>query len=388
MTLKEIQKKLSENRQKLNSELSDVDRKSVLKEQNELEISYRAALDAKETREVPEELHKTASIASYMKRASTGGNLNGVERELNQELKLEDSHLPFSMLLPTNSKLETRADAATNIGSTAGPTTQQNIIQQIFARSDAAFLGVQFPSVPVGQQSYPVLTAGHTGAILAEGTAVEATAATITSKNITPKRLSARYVISKEDISLVRGLEDSLRSDMRNALNKLLDSQICRGNGTNPNFSGIVSTVTFGSTPSNKVTFKDFVAGVLRPLDGVTLYEPMEIGLTMTSLFYKWLSSEFVVANNPKTWVDWIKETGIQLRITEKTTAANANKAEILTVEKTEKTKAYAPIWQNLELIADPYSNSAKGQVNLTLVMLAGFEVIRSGYRGEIFKLV
>ena len=76
------------------------------------------------------------------------------------------------------------------------------------------------------------------------------------------------------------------------------------------------------------------------------------------------------------------------MRITEKTTAANANKAEILTVEKTEKTKAYAPIWQNLELIADPYSNSAKGQVNLTLLMLAGFEVIRSGYRGEIFKLV
>ena len=149
--------------------MSDADRKVVLKEQNELEISYRAALDAKETREVPKELHKTASIASYMKRAYSGGNLNGVERELNQELKLEDSHLPFSMLLPIEDKLEKRADAATNIGSTAGPTTQQNIIQQIFARSDAAFLGVQFPSVPLGQQTYPVLTAGTAGGIVAEG---------------------------------------------------------------------------------------------------------------------------------------------------------------------------------------------------------------------------
>ena len=49
---------------------------------------------------------------------------------------------------------------------------------------------------------------------------------------------------------------------------------------------------------------------------------------------------------------------------------------------------AVAPIWQGLELIRDPYSGAAKGDVSVTAIMLWNFQVIRTdAYARAAFKV-
>ena len=49
---------------------------------------------------------------------------------------------------------------------------------------------------------------------------------------------------------------------------------------------------------------------------------------------------------------------------------------------------AVAPVWQGLELIRDPYTHAAKGQVSITAVMLWAFSIIRSdAYVRRAFKV-
>ena len=38
---------------------------------------------------------------------------------------------------------------------------------------------------------------------------------------------------------------------------------------------------------------------------------------------------------------------------------------------------AVAPIWQGIQLIRDPYTNAANGEIALTAIMLAGFKLLR-----------
>ena len=49
---------------------------------------------------------------------------------------------------------------------------------------------------------------------------------------------------------------------------------------------------------------------------------------------------------------------------------------------------AVAPVWQGLELIRDPYTHAAKGQVSITAVALWAFSLIRSdAYVRRAFKV-
>ena len=48
---------------------------------------------------------------------------------------------------------------------------------------------------------------------------------------------------------------------------------------------------------------------------------------------------------------------------------------------------AVAPVFSGVELIRDPYTNAAKGQVAVTAVMLTDFAILRTGaYRIEKIK--
>ena len=68
------------------------------------------------------------------------------------------------------------------------------ILGRVFSRSATMFLGVDMPSVPVGDADYPVLTAGVTPAMVAAGGAKDAEAGTFTVTTIAPTRLTARYL--------------------------------------------------------------------------------------------------------------------------------------------------------------------------------------------------
>ena len=76
--------------------------------------------------------------------------------------------MPLELLLPPVT--EARVDAATT-APTDIQGNMQSVAARVFARGVSAFLGVNMPTVPAGETLYPILSAGHTPAMTAAGTA-------------------------------------------------------------------------------------------------------------------------------------------------------------------------------------------------------------------------
>ena len=247
-----ISLRMSEIRESLNSQVEDApveEREKLLNEYQESERRYRAELQieglAKETPSHPErrELRASASVTDYLRETLTGQRVTGAAAELRQEtMKAADEpgRMPWEALLPL-AEPEQRADAHTPAPSNV-TTTQQSILGRVFARSATMFLGVDMPSVPVGDADYPVLTAGASPAMKAAGAAQDAEAGTFTVSTIAPTRLTARYLLRVEDLARFAGMEEALRRDLRDALSDAMDRQVLAGDGTAPNVAGFVGT--------------------------------------------------------------------------------------------------------------------------------------------------
>ena len=118
--------------------------------------------------------------------------VSGPEAELQQHLGLAGNQIPLDLLRGAgrgdggNGGMEYRAvtPGATNVGQ-----VEQPVIPYVFPQSAAAFLGVDMPTVGVGEVVYPVLTATLSVEALAE-----ATAGTETTGRIFQRRADAQAV--------------------------------------------------------------------------------------------------------------------------------------------------------------------------------------------------
>ena len=164
--LSEVKKGLNELGSK--TELSDEDRAQFNKfktEYGDLEVRYQALTISEEEpkkeeiRATPEEKEKAelearCSVGKIFSFAMEHRSADGPEKELQTELGLSDNQVPLC-LIRNAVPLETRAITAApaNTGQ-----TQSSIIPAVFPQGAAAFLGVDMPTVAVGDAVYPVLT--------------------------------------------------------------------------------------------------------------------------------------------------------------------------------------------------------------------------------------
>ena len=99
---------------------------------------------------------------AYLQAAVDSRATDGREAELNAALGL-----PAAGVLPWQA-LERRADATTTPPADAN-INQQSLLQRVFARTTAGFLGIGMPMPGVGEPSYPAFSTGATGEQLDEG---------------------------------------------------------------------------------------------------------------------------------------------------------------------------------------------------------------------------
>ncbi len=202
----EKQLRASEIRQRLNElagkdaltdeERADVDTLSA--ELTTVETQYRAAVQAEDTeaREQRAEgdgenaerraLMRDVRLGRYLQAAVESRAVDGRESELNASIGLGAAGvLPWAALDPGEIRAnpEARADVATTgLPAADRQTMQDSILARVFARSTAAFLRVDMPSVGVGEASYPVFATGTEGGFAARGAARDAEAATFTAE--------------------------------------------------------------------------------------------------------------------------------------------------------------------------------------------------------------
>lgn len=372
------------------------------------------------TGDAPAELRDRISLGRYLHAFAEDRVVDGAEAELRQELNLSDQAVPLEALLPT---VEERADAvspqnaagngALDFGTvyhTTGP-----LLNRVFTRTDAAFLGVAMPTVPPGERVYPVMTAGTDAAAVARGAAApDAGAARFDVVNASPHRISGRYVFDLEGVATLGGmLESTLRADLRTVMGRRLDLQVLGGSGQGANVTGLLNAIdvtnfpgfAFGSggsandysTVMSWTQFKGLAPG---SLDGAYARTEGDIALLIGLDTYQLARTSYRGNENQGDDIDGIRaltalgtRVGTSFQIPEPAVMqlpsknANSTKKVQRALLNAEPGAAVAPIWQGITMIRDPYSEASKAQVVLTAHMLFDFVMRRKdGWKQYVIR--
>ena len=269
--------------------------------------------------------------------------------------------------------------------------TQQNtILERVFANTAAAFLGVSMPQVGVGDSSFPVFSSGASGELKDKGVAKDAQAATITGNTLTPKRISARYLFRVESAARLRGLEESMRADLSGALGEAWDKIILTGDGTAPNPTGFFddgASITVAADPGSVDTYDSVAKFAAKAVDGRYARNAMGVCVLFGVSGFQFAAGLFQDSGDYSA-TDYLATKSGGVQVSAHVPAAASNIQQLLLWRKDMGAgSAVAPVFSGVELIRDPYTNAAKGQVAVTAVMLADFAILRTGaYRIEKIK--
>ena len=366
---------------------------TITKEMRAAEIRYRAAVITEEAEDRasaavgdldPEtaEIRSLAGrsrVASYLAAATEMRAVGGPEAEYNAALGMAANLFPLEMLAPP--EVRAASDASTTV-------TPSRWLDRLFADTAAQRLGVTMESVAPGVASFPVTTAGATAAQRGRAEAAADAAWTIGVTEIKPTRNTVRAVFSSEDAARLPGLEESLRRDLAMALAYGVDKAIFIGDaGANEDVGDIVGLTTAASVVESTLTQALKILGpdTLKAFSG--LVNGIEASgfsdLNIVASVGAWRLWENTVLPSPvttgQTIAAFLRESGLSWtsRGDWETATTNGTFGALVGRKRGLPGSAVAAVWSGAELIRDPYSGAAKGEVAITLSYLWGFKVPR-----------
>ena len=125
-------------------------------------------------------------------------------------------------------------------------------MQPVFATGAGAFLGIDRPTVAMGQAVYPVLTSRPSvGGPHANSTDVaDTTGAFSTPTLLPPKRIQAGFIYRRTDAMQFSGMDSALRMALNSGLQEKLDREAIAGadgllTGTNLGNHNVTAETTF-----------------------------------------------------------------------------------------------------------------------------------------------
>ena len=249
------------------------------------------------------------------------------------------------------------------------------------------------PTVPAGETLYPILSAGHTPAMTAAGTAHDATAATFATVTAEPKRLTGRYLVRIEDMAKFAQLEVSLRNDLRLAMTNSMDNQVLNGTSdTAPNVNGFLNRLSAPTpAPSAVLTFGDMLAAHVSAVDGLYATTLQECRMVIGPATYGVAAQTFNASRGDVASSDYLLARSGGLRSTALIPEPDStNKRQHGIVHGVGGVnRAYAPVWSGIQMIKDPYTDAASGEVSITAHMLWDFVIsggIDSAWKQVSFK--
>ena len=373
-------------------------RRELLAALNTVEGEYRAALttEAEADAGAPDahgltaeerefrQLETKAELRLAFRAVMNGDPLAGAEKELQEHRGLSGHNLPWDMIAPR--PVARTEDRAVSPAPANSHLQQHAILGRVFARSATTTLGVAMPMVAVGQQNFPVVVTTDTAQILAKDGAETAEAdAGITAHVIAPKRLQRSYLYRREDQAVLAGMEEALRGDLSMAVADLLDLQVLAGDGTTgAQFGGFLATAANGGlaaradTPA-RATFALSAAEAARGIDGKYAGGLGECSVVLGDDTARDLASKFTT-NGEESALSYMGRTTMATMASANIPGiANMFQEGVLARMGAGAANAICPIWDGMFLIRDEITQRAKGQIGLTVGMLAGFDILRAG---------
>ena len=348
------------------------------------EAETRKANDG-EGREIRSLLEK-ASLGVFLSGAANQRDVDGAERELRAALDLAADQIPLDVLLPAD--VETRADAATNVTASIAET-QSSIAGRIFAESTGDYLGIERPTVGVGEITYVALVSGAAADFRSDGVAKDADAATFSTKTVSPSRVTARYLFGVESTVRLAGMEAALRADLAATLADKLDAVALSGQAaaanTSPAVEGLVSQLTAPSDPSDVATASDYLTTYSGRVDGKYSADGSNVRLLVNADAFKQAYGLQLGTSG-----DLLSEKlpAGRFRASANMPATASDIATAVTFAAGPRRGFVQPVWRALTVIRDPYTKAESGQVALTAVVLTGAALVDANpYQLHKFKL-
>lgn len=341
-------------------------------------------------------LYEQAEPARYIHLAADGKALDGAEHELNAALNMSHSHtMPIGLLLPEYER-DDRIDLADAVTAITTKTTVNTspIAARVFKQRAVGVMGFQMPSVGSGTARYPFLTAGTTASVVARGAFPEAAAADIDVVDIDPVAMQATYILDRDTI-LQNGAEvrTLLETDTRMVFGEALDAEILLGDGASPTRAkGVFPFIKDADISSTSVqvatSWAEAEAIKSKFVDARYFMEDTPTRMLIGLSTYRFLRSLYPPSGGgriePITHaLGAMRRDGIEVFVRDSVPAVEAVDSgkhgqyqEALYVGGEGPGNVVVPIWNDIEILVDPYSAGRKRQVAVTFFMYFGL-----GYR-------
>ena len=364
-------------------------------EYRDTEVRLRAATiaegdpnETRETRETPEqrertELRSRSRLHRFVHAAIHDRSPDGAEAEFAAALGCPGL-VPLGMFGPTAEERAAEHRAVTPAPADSDvTTTHAPIVPALFDRSVAGHLGIEIPTVPTGIRSFPVLSTSLTGGPKAESDAAAETAGAFTVTDADPRRITGSFKILKEDIAKMDGLEDALNMNLSAVLSDEWDKQAINGDNAAPNLNGLLAQLTDPSAPAaNAEDFGRFAAAFGSHIDGLFATMPGDVRALVGPHTMRHMVSTFGGANSDRSAYSYLSQEfgGVRASRRIANPASNIQQAIIRRANPAGDRVAAAPVWTGVELIRDPYTGAAKGEIVVTgCVLVGGVVLLRAG---------
>ena len=300
-------------------------------------------------------------------------SVDGASAELQQHYGLDQNQVPLALLVrswPDAADLETRAvtPAPSNVGQ-----VQQSIVPFVFAQSAAMFLGVDMPTVPVGEAVFPVLTKEIDIRTPAESADANETTGAFSADVLSPSRVQAAFFYSREDRARFAGMDAALRANLSEGLADGLDEAILAG--TNGLFTGT-------NLPNNAQTTNDDFDSYLSNLcwnqfDGRYAAMASDLALVVGAATLKNLGSTYRNDSVDRSALDQLMELTSGVRVSAHVPAPSTNRQNVV-IKRGMSMTAVAPVWEGITIIPDEVTKAKSGEIIITGVMLYAMKVLRT----------
>ena len=321
-----------------------------------------------ETREF-RELEKRANVGELFDSVLSHGQPIGAMAELQQHLGLQGNQVPLALI----SRFSNREERA--VTPAPGQVTQnaQPTIPYVFPQSAASFLGVEMPTVGVGEAVYSVLNSELAVGTPAENAEQAETTGAFSASVLTPSRIQAAFFYSREDRARFAGMDSALRENLSAGLADGLDDAILTG--TNGLFTG---TNLPNNAQTTNDTFDSYLSNLVwNQVDGRYAAMTSDLAMVVGAATYKDLGQTYRNTSVDRSALDRIMELVSGVRVSAHVPAPSTNRQNVVIRRGMSRT-AVAPIWEGVTIIPDEVTKAANGQIVITAVMLYAMKVLRT----------
>ena len=323
-------------------------------------------------------LENRAALADVVGAVLSNRAPTGATAELQTELGLDGNQAPLALFRTAEHRaaLEVRTTGQTSAPTDTG-ASQAPIIDAVFPMGAATWLGVDMPTVPAGDSTYTVLSTSFVAGTPGGGAEQADTAAAFTATVVSPSRIQASGHFRIEDRARLAGMEESLRRNLTDAMADKLDSTV---------IAKFLASGTLDDAPAADAgataTFGIYRAILFGEVDGIYATTASQIRMLLGVETYAHASASYRGnADNTDALAAINRDSGgsrVSAHIPDPATLDQS----LIVVRGPAMRHAVAPIWDSVEIITDPYTQSKSGEVRLTAVMLwGGLNVVRkAGY--------